>query len=107
MFKPRFYCEKDDFATPYQHGAQKHRVYMLNLLQEKGVKSLLDVGCGTGPIYEILRDEAAQAETPLMFDYKGTDYSRTMIETAKGLFPEGNWEVEDMRHLTEADNSWD
>lgn len=103
---PKSYWEKDDFAHPYQMGPQKHRIYLLNLLRKKGVESILDVGCGTGPIYNLLIEQARQDETPMMFDYKGTDYSRTMIETCKELFPEGNFEVQDMRRLKEPDSSW-
>lgn len=98
-YKPENYWEQEDFSQPYQMGYQKHRVYTLGLMQRKDVKSLLDVGCGTGPMYELNKDYG--------FTYKGTDYSRTMIDTCKRQFPEGNFEVEDMRHLTEPDNSWD
>ena len=31
----------DTFDSPYQMGPQKHRVYLLNLLQEKDIKSIL------------------------------------------------------------------
>lgn len=98
------YWEHGDFSTPYQMGPQKHRLYMLDLLHNKGVESLLDVGCGTGPIYEL---NLAQFPMRKPFVYKGTDYSWRMIDTAKGLFPEGDFEVQDMRDLKEEDNSWD
>ena len=41
------------------------------------------------------------------FKYKGTDYAEGMIRVCKELFPEGDFEKQDMRHLTEPDNSWD
>jgi SAM-dependent methyltransferase len=101
----------------YQMGAQSHRVYLLDLLKEVGVKSILDVGCGTGPIYDLIKntDENYQHRpnsTPLRykawtFKYKGTDYSEGMIEVCKKEFPEADWEVEDARKLSEKDNSWD
>lgn len=91
----------DSFESPYQMGPQKHRTYMLDLLAEYGVESLLDVGAGTGPVYELI----VQRHQPII--YKGTDYSPAMIEIAKELFPEGNWEVEDARDLDEIDNTWD
>lgn len=84
---------------PYQMGPQKHRLYILNLLKKIGVKSLLDVGCGTGPIFVLNKKFG--------FKYKGTDYSEGMIESCKEQFPKGDFEVEDARHLTEADDSWD
>lgn len=93
----------DTFKGAYQHGAQKHRVYALDLLKDKGVTSILDNGCGSGPIYEIIKNE------PLLypFKYKGTDYSYAMVDSAKEMFPDGDFEVQDARKLTEPDNSWD
>lgn len=102
--KERTYWDSKDFqGRPYQMGPQKHRLYALDLLQEKGVKTLLDVGGGTMPIYELI------INTPEKWDfiYKGTDYSWAMVETAKEMFPNGKFEVQDMRHLSEPDNSWD
>lgn len=100
--KRRTYWESEDFASPYQMGNQKHRVYLLNLLKEKGVQSILDVGCGTGPVYELIKNNPEWN-----FEYKGTDYSWQMIETAKNLFPKANWEVQDARSLLEPNDSWD
>lgn len=91
----------DSFETLYQHGRQKHRLYMLDLLRKKGVESLLDVGCGSGPIYEILKED----NDPMQ--YKGVDYSTALIELAHENFPEGNFKEQDMRNLTEANDSWD
>lgn len=92
----------DTFTTSYQHGPQKHRVYLLDLLRGKGVESLLDVGCGTGPIYELIKGNPNWTMA-----YKGVDYSWAMIDVAKQNFPEASFEVQDARGLTEADNSWD
>lgn len=87
----------------YQMGAQSHRVYLLDLLMEKGVLSLLDVGCGTGPIYQLIEDNPNRWD----FIYKGTDYSQGMIEVCKKEFPEAAWEVEDARALNEPNNMFD
>lgn len=92
----------DSFEGFYQMGEQKHRMYLLNLLKDKGVKTLLDDGCGTAPIYEIIKNHPE-----FDFKYKGTDYSSAMIAICKDNFPEGDFEVEDARKLTEKDNSWD
>jgi len=74
----------------------------LNLLKEKGVNSILDVGCGTAPVYDLIKKNEAYS-----FEYKGVDFSEGMISSCKYNFPEGNFQVEDMRHLDEEDNSWD
>lgn len=99
----------------YQMGPQSHRVYLLDLLRNKGVKSILDTGCGTGPIYKLITDEVEEVvqsgypieEAKWNFKYKGTDYSEGMIESCKFNFPEGDFEVQDNRKLKEPDNSWD
>ena len=101
-FKPRTYW--DTFEGPYQMGPQQHRVYLLDLLDRKGVESILDVGCGTGPIYQLINLPSTRVHS---FKYKGTDYSPAMIEICKKEFPDGDFEVEDARHLTEPDNTWD
>jgi len=93
----------DSFDSSYQMGPQKHRVYILNLLKEKEVESLLDVGMGTGPIYGLIESSNGIWD----FNYKGTDYSPVMVQIAKDNFPQGWFEVEDARHLREPDNSWD
>lgn len=96
----------------YQMGAQSHRVYLLDLLAKLQVTTLFDVGCGTGPIYQLIKEnevESHKNEHPPTwnFKYKGTDYSEGMIEVCKKEFPEGDWEVQDARKLKEKDNSWD
>lgn len=103
MDKPRTYW--DTFQSSYQMGHQKHRDFLLDMLKREGVTSLLDVGCGTGPIYELIKGNVERWEN--FIEYKGTDYSPAMIEIAKKSFPNGNWEVEDARHLTEKDNTFD
>lgn len=103
----------DSIDKPYQMGGQKHRLYLLDLLKEKGITEILDVGCGTGPIYQLIKDEVTLTDDEIVlikrwdFKYKGTDYSEDMIRCCKEIFPEGDFEVEDARHLTEKDNSWD
>lgn len=110
MDKPLTYW--DTFQDRYQMGMQSHREYLLDLLTDKGVESILDVGCGTGPIYELIvktqvLPHAANFVKRWNFGYKGTDYSPAMIEVCKKEFPEGNFEVQDARSLNEAALSWD
>jgi ubiquinone/menaquinone biosynthesis C-methylase UbiE len=88
----------DTFEGAYQMGPQRHRNYLLELLKDREVKSILDVGCGTGPLYELLDWEVK---------YKGTDYSWAMIKAAKKIFPDADFEVQDARHMKEQDSSWD
>ncbi len=115
MKNPRTYW--DTFEGSYQMGAQSHRVYLLDLLASRRVETILDVGCGTGPIYELIKntvdtardfgDEDGTHSFRWPFKYKGTDYAEGMIDTCKKLFPEGNWEVQDARNLKELDFSWE
>lgn len=91
----------DNFKSLYQHGEQKHRMYLMQLLNELKIVSLLDVGCGTGPIGEIIIKHAYPIK------YKGIDYSSSMIKVAKDNFPTLEWETGDMRKLNEKDNSWE
>src|SRR5260221_2072178 len=103
----------------YQMGAYSHRIFLLDLLKEHGVKSILDVGCGTGPIWELIKNEKTKTvdftmslqeektSSTYTFAYKGVDPAASMIRTTKHHFPEVTWEVQDARDLKEADNSWD
>jgi ubiquinone/menaquinone biosynthesis C-methylase UbiE len=91
----------ETFDGLYQMGDQKHRLYILDRLQKMEVNSILDVGCGTGPIGEMI------VRHGYYFKYKGVDYSESMIKVAKEYFPHLEWEVQDMRDLKEPDNSWD
>ena len=100
------YWDKVAQKGQYQMGPQIHRIYLLNLLKKLGVKSFLDVGCGTGPLYELLINAPLRDYLPIS-EYKGVDYSEEMIRVCKKEFPKGNFEVQDARKLLEVDNSWD
>lgn len=123
MQEPRTYWDyivKD--GQRYQMGGQSHRVFLLNLLagQEQTVsarasstiepaRSLLDVGCGTAPIYELLQFDVQKPDSKwnVIEKYKGTDYADGMIAVCKKEFPQGDFEVQDARHMTEKDKSFD
>lgn len=96
----------DTFEGSYQMGGQRHRLYMLDLLRAKGVETLLDVGMGTAPIYDLIVNSEENRWDNIR-DYKGTDYSWAMVDVAKEMFPHGKFEVQDARKLDEKDNSWD
>ena len=107
----RNFWDSDSVVKPYQMGPHKHRLYLLTMLDKRLVRSLLDVGCGTAPIYEIIKkcriDYGYGLRKYSIKKYKGTDYSEGMIESCKQQFSEGDFEVEDARYLKEKDNSWD
>lgn len=104
----------------YQMGAQSHRIYLLDLLcgyyndsrsglYVQPIRSLLDVGCGTGPIYQLLQMDKDKFDSKWnsIEKYKGVDPSPAMIDTCQFQFPKGDFAVEDGRHLDEPDASWD
>lgn len=93
----------DTWEGSYQMGEQKHRLYLLDLLKKKKITSLLDVGCGTGPIWEIIKNHRDKYN----FAYLGTDYSPAMIGVCREAFPDTAWKIEDARHLNESDGAWD
>ena len=97
----------DTFESSYQMGAQKHRLYILDKLSELEVTSLLDVGCGTGPIYGLLISEEYAPRWDNIKHYRGSDYSPAMIGNAKECLPYGDFKVDDARALHEPDDSYD
>jgi ubiquinone/menaquinone biosynthesis C-methylase UbiE len=58
---------------------------------------IADVGCGPGHVAAFMREQGA--------DVMGLDLSPAMIEQAKALHPDVNFEVGDMRALPVADGS--
>ena len=79
---------------------------MLDLLRLKGVETLLDVGMGTAPIFDLIVNSKEDRWDNIR-NYKGTDYSWAMVDIAKEMFPYGKFEMQDARNLKEVDNSWD
>jgi len=103
---PKNYWDKVAEKGAYQMGTQKYRLFLLDFLKKYNVKTILDVGCGTGPLYEIIMNAPLGKYLPIS-EYKGVDYSENMIAVAQSKFPEGDFEVQDARILKEDDNSWD
>lgn len=85
----------------YQMGDNVVRSFILEKMVSLGVKTLLDVGCGSGPIYEIIK----QKELPI--EYTGADYAESFIENNTTQFPEGKWFHDDARHSRFADGAFD
>jgi len=63
--------------------------------------SVLDLGCGSGWMYENLSSHGWSST------YKGIDLTKDFIEGARIDFPEALWEVGDARKLREPNESWD
>lgn len=89
----------------YQMGPSLYRTYILDRLIELDVHSILEEGCGTGPIYQLIND--IEKYKKWNFKYKGTDFASEMIKVAKKNFPKGNFETQDARKPTEKDDSWE
>lgn len=53
----------------------------------RGVRSVLDVGCGVGDLYEFLRLEDSRIA------YRGVDLSEAMVARAREKYPEGHFAV--------------
>lgn len=78
------------FSSPEEQIATYHR---LCLLPNLGKSSLLDVGCGQGDLYGMLKEAGYQGE------YTGIDITPAMIEMAKNKYPSGNFAVADIFNL--------
>lgn len=63
--------------------------------------SILDIGCGTGILYELLKDEKFD------FAYTGVDLSDSMIEVGKKRYPGIDLRVMDSENLEFANKSFD
>ncbi len=61
----------------------EHWVYFLQFVRSNGFKNVLDVGCGVGAYYQLIKNNTPQV------NYIGIDYSEDAIEIAKK-----NWEDE-------------
>ncbi|MBN2095776.1 methyltransferase domain-containing protein [Candidatus Peregrinibacteria bacterium] len=71
--------------------------YFLEFI-ENSVK-VLDLGCGNGRLYELLKDKKA--------DYWGVDNNLSLIEKARLHFPDAHFELGDMVDLNFSDHSFD
>lgn len=93
-----------DKDIPYQHGMTRHRQYVLDVINKYvgTTGKVLDVGCGTGPIMDLL----IETKTPI-YHYKGVDYAKELIRIAKREYPFADFEVQDARDLKEQDNSYE
>ncbi len=71
---------KDFLRSGPEGKAHPSRAKTLSLLD--GMSSVLDVGCGTGVMFELIRDLG------LHIDYLGIDVTEKFLEVAQSLYPE-------------------
>ena len=83
----------------YHRGRDISRDYLYELV--KPGESVLDVGCGSGWVYENFKEKGIDIH------YKGVDFTKNFIEGAKIDFPDAKWEVGSAEDIKELDNSWD
>lgn len=55
----------------------EHWIYFLRFVSENGFKNVLDIGCGVGSYYRLLKDNISGV------NYTGIDYSESAISIAK------------------------
>lgn len=80
----QLYDSKHAFVSNYGHD-------LIEIVQVKQGEKLLDVGCGTGDLTNVLHG--------LVADVVGIDYSRSMIEQAREKYPQLTFRVADAAHL--------
>ena len=73
--------QSKDFLSGGQ-GGKSPPVASKTLSLLDGMSSVLDVGCGTGVMFELIRDLG------LNIDYLGIDVTQQFIDVAKRLYPE-------------------
>ena len=76
VWDPESYSLNFNFVFQYGRG-------VLSLIEKDGVKSILDLGCGTGEITKFLYDEGYQVT--------GLDSSEAMLEMARRNYPGVNF----------------
>ena len=64
--KINYWDELSEGGNTYQHGRREHRQYIFDVIKKCEVKSILDVGCGTGPIAELLEEEYSKYHDDVM-----------------------------------------
>ena len=63
----------------YQMGPRNCRQVILDFIRDSDTRSVLDVGCGSGVLWDLLKQQGIDVI------YKGVDYSYTFIDTCKNI----------------------
>ncbi|UEG54452.1 methyltransferase domain-containing protein [Mucilaginibacter daejeonensis] len=79
------YDDKHSFVSQFGEN-------VLELLDVKAGESILDIGCGTGDLTKLIKEQGA--------DVIGTDNSPEMIAQARFKYPDVRFEVEDAANFT-------
>ena len=91
VFEKQLELNKFEFSNSYP----QHWIDFINELKNLNVKSILDIGCGSGIYYKI-----CQKELPTV-NYYGIDYSIDAIDIAKREYSENSFNVMSIDELTE------
>lgn len=76
-------------------------ISLMKKIQLKPDASVLEIGCSTGYYSEVLSKAGFQVQ------YQGCDYSEEFVKTARMLYPNIEFKVEDATRLNYADNEFD
>lgn len=88
----------DQFAETFSKSRQNHPWPEIDVIIDdmihRNIQSVLDIGCGNGRFLEEIHHSPFT-----IHQYLGIDSSRGMIEEARRLHPEYQFEVGDMRSI--------
>lgn len=88
----------EQFASTRKFNWGDFAIALRSLPIKKGAK-VLDLGCGNGRVYELLKD--------LDVDFHGLDLSDELVKIAKKAVPEGHFRQGDLLHTPYKDNEFD
>ncbi len=83
-------------------------IFILDFVRDSD--SILDIGCGNGRLYQLFTDKSTEFtgdSKPKSINFFGQDISSELIKLAKINYPDGVFEVSDMRNMSYTDNTFD
>lgn len=95
------YDEKREGSKNGRYYSKEWLRWMVKRINIPKHASILDIGCGTGILYEILKEEKLECK------YVGIDLSESMIEVGKKRYPGIDLQVMDSENLDFKDKSFD